>query len=230
MKRYAVIGVLQHADSDEWIEFVAEVEPDHPDNAIFDAAFLALDDAGKPRDTEDWGIWHMATVELAPGLPIVESGAETYMPDPGEAERRYPGRADDSLYVMAGDTMAGETLVQRVRAPYADPDAWAKAGKASAEPGAWYGGAVQKADGTFAAIAPGQQKVLTSTKPRAAAISKADRDVITRHRRMLGMGPIPQDAGYTNEELRAMAESIRTTGTLVNPAQAQTKLKRKLMR
>ena len=65
-------------------------------------------------------------------------------------------------------------------------------------------------------------------KSQAPTWDPEDIETINRHRRTLGMGPVPQDAGYTAKELRDMAETIRQTGTMVNPD--GNRLKRKLMR
>jgi len=59
-------------------------------------------------------------------------------------------------------------------------------------------------------------------------VSPADLDVINRHRRALGMAPLDRSMGWGDQELRDMAESIRTTGRMNNPA--QKRLKAKLMR
>lgn len=52
---------------------------------------------------------------------------------------------------------------------------------------------------------------------RAPSIGSSDMDVINRHRASIGMGPIDPLAGWTAEELREMAERIRTTGRMSNP-------------
>lgn len=66
------------------------------------------------------------------------------------------------------------------------------------------------------------------TEETWASASEDDLKTIDSHRRSLGMGPIDPSAGWSVEELRGMAESIRTTGRMNNPRSEQ--LKRKLMR
>lgn len=64
--------------------------------------------------------------------------------------------------------------------------------------------------------------------PPEPSVTSADLEVINRHRRGLGMGPMDPAAGWSVEELRDMAESIRTTGRMTNPRTEL--LKRRLMR
>ena len=59
-----------------------------------------------------------------------------------------------------------------------------------------------------------------------ASAARADVEAIDAHRRRLGMSPIDLAAGWTEDELREMAKSIRATGRMNNPQQ----LKRRLMR
>ncbi len=54
-------------------------------------------------------------------------------------------------------------------------------------------------------------------------------EVINRHRRQLGMAPLDPGAGWTADELKQMAESIRTTGKMYNPRRGKA-LKRRLLR
>lgn len=62
--------------------------------------------------------------------------------------------------------------------------------------------------------------------PAAPAVSADDLKAIDRHRASLGLGPIDPGAGWTPDELRDMARSIRETGRMTNPVSA---LKRRLM-
>ena len=61
-----------------------------------------------------------------------------------------------------------------------------------------------------------------------ATVSADDLAVINQHRRGLGMAPLDPGAGWTTEELREMADSIRTTGRMHNPR--TNRLKRSLLR
>jgi hypothetical protein len=67
-----------------------------------------------------------------------------------------------------------------------------------------------------------------ASAPAPSSVSQEDIDVLNQHRRSLGMGKIDLSAGWSDEELRDMAENIRKHGRTHNPAQAS--LKRKLMR
>lgn len=62
--------------------------------------------------------------------------------------------------------------------------------------------------------------------PPAISPARGDVETIDAHRRRLGMPPIDTAAGWTEQELREMAESIRATGRMSNPQH----LKRRLMR
>ena len=64
--------------------------------------------------------------------------------------------------------------------------------------------------------------------PPALPASTEVVETINRHRRGLGMDPLDPSSGWSAKELRDMAESIRTTGRMMNPA--QQRLKAKLMR
>ena len=64
----------------------------------------------------------------------------------------------------------------------------------------------------------------------AAGVSQDDLDVNNRHRRQLGMGKLDRASGWSDQELRDMAQNIRTTGRMMNPAARNERLKRKLMR
>ena len=59
------------------------------------------------------------------------------------------------------------------------------------------------------------------------AVSEDDLQTINRHRRGLGMAPIDLAAGWGEQELRQMAETIRAAGRMGNPV---AELKRRLMR
>ena len=64
--------------------------------------------------------------------------------------------------------------------------------------------------------------------PRVAVpIDDPDLEVINRHRKGLGMEPIDLAAGWSEDELRKMAETIRTTGRMGNPVEV---LRRRLLR
>lgn len=60
----------------------------------------------------------------------------------------------------------------------------------------------------------------------AHAIAPQDLEAINRHRRGLGMAPIDLGAGWTEEELKKMADTVRREGRMFNPQQ----LKRRLLR
>lgn len=45
----------------------------------------------------------------------------------------------------------------------------------------------------------------------------ADLELVNRHRRSLGMGPLDPSAGWTSAEITDMADSIRKTGRMANP-------------
>jgi len=51
-----------------------------------------------------------------------------------------------------------------------------------------------------------------------------DLELINKHRRGIGMGPIDLDAGWTNRELKQMADSIRQQGRLPNPKYSRDEL------
>ncbi len=54
-------------------------------------------------------------------------------------------------------------------------------------------------------------------KPQKPTLSAADLETINRHRRGLGMEPIDPGAGWTADELRQMADTIRREGRMFNP-------------
>lgn len=77
--------------------------------------------------------------------------------------------------------------------------------------------------GTIHPLWPGGPKA-----PPTPPYDPKDVQTINRHRRSIGGDPLDLSAGWTVQEIREMAERIRTTGRTHNPRQAE--LKRKLMR
>lgn len=73
------------------------------------------------------------------------------------------------------------------------------------------------------------RRAIQTFRQRSSGEALSDLAEINRHRRQLGMGPLDPGAGWTGDELKQMAESIRTTGKMYNPQRAAT-LKRRLTR
>jgi hypothetical protein len=73
----------------------------------------------------------------------------------------------------------------------------------------------------------GELPPLTSPSPSVPSVLPDDMNVVNSHRRQLGMKPLDLADGWTAKEIAEMAEKIRATGRMANPARG---LKRKLMR
>ena len=67
-----------------------------------------------------------------------------------------------------------------------------------------------------------------SSSGNAGPYDAKDIETINAHRRSIGGGELDLSAGWTSQEIREMAENIRTKGRTYNPRHAE--LKRKLMR
>lgn len=69
----------------------------------------------------------------------------------------------------------------------------------------------------LAVLDPDGDPMWDAQAPQAPPPASTDLEVVNRHRASLGMTPLDPAAGWTAEEIAAMAESIRTTGIMANP-------------
>lgn len=129
----------------------------------------------------------------------------------------YPDRAqpDHGMFV-ADEEVTQEALVQAlIDADYFDQD--------------WGERLLDDEDWEYEIHFAGGYDFLVEPRQAAARRGHLTKEIetINRHRRMLGMGDLDMDTGWSDAEVREMAESIRTRGRLPNPERAS--IKRKLM-
>lgn len=73
-------------------------------------------------------------------------------------------------------------------------------------------------------LGKGRAHSMWKRRPTSAAVSTDDLDVVNRHRHEIGMKPIDLTQGWTAEEIRQQADSIRKSGRMVNPKSLKGRL------
>jgi hypothetical protein len=208
--KYYVVGRLQNMSNDRAYDVSRVVDAHAWETAAVQAGNNTLVEAGetvtpyadlRAFHSGDWNYWLMAVVELRHGLPIAFDGNELDMPP---VDHGTPHTSGPNRIVASFDTDDGSTFVQRMMVDDVG-EAVAVANQELAPDGEVYGiyGAVmEEPDGRFVIFTGREPIAFLDPSPGAAPLAPADRDVINHHRRMLGMAPLDDSMGWSNEELR----------------------------
>ena len=158
----------------------------------------------------DWNYWLLAIVQLSPQLPVVYSGAETYMPSVSDSESQLGDPDRGPLWVAAGQTEDGDTWVQRLRA--ADKSSVIASLEKFLKDDLPFGayGMVREDDASRYTVFDdsGESRSISTSASREPLVLDA-LAAINRHRAAMGMGPLDvQAAGWTEQDVLDEAERI----------------------
>jgi len=219
-------------------------QPPRPSGERYPGPFQSVRAYTDWLKTLDWNFWHIATVELSDGLPLDE-GNYSFLEDIEQVRRELSGDTFQDgtqvphLYVVVGQGGGGDAWAQRFRATSKKDSRSTIDDWFSGEPRSGWGGVDWEYEGIFATVeevSPGHYRIynelgnlveeLKTSSP--SAFDPKDVEAINRHRRRIGGDPIDLAAGWSPDEIREMADNIRTKGRTHNPRLDE--LKRKLMR